>query len=348
MCNCKKHARQFCWHLKKFGQCRYGRNCRYRHGKVNHECPYFKANQCVFGVRCWLKHSLPKPATVADFVEAEVNKVSAEKEKKRASLSDSKVKKGTPEHLMKPAFKGIQQILDDNAKLKDENHRLGQQVTSLKKQVERVTKPLRKRMKENEMKVSEESIDEFFDERAQAIDKIKGLEETVTLLGDELEKKNEIINNKNDLIVSLTDEKKAWVSEQNTILYLKNRVEELEGFQHTSYKIIYSAILKIEKLICREVRGKLLENKKRLERYFSDSELEKLREPFLFKAPTCALVQLREQNARPEVHLNALLLSLCRLFDDKKGDLQLQSIVDDFNLQDYVRYIDEKGVETAF
>mmetsp|Transcript_22541 Transcript_22541/g.28368 ORF Transcript_22541/g.28368 Transcript_22541/m.28368 type:complete len:247 (+) Transcript_22541:79-819(+) len=228
MCNCKKHARQFCWHLKKFGQCRYGRNCRYRHGKVNHECPYFKANQCVFGVRCWLKHSLPKPATVADFVEAEVNKVSAEKEKKRASLSDSKVKKGTPEHLMKPAFKGIQQILDDNAKLKDENHRLGQQVTSLKKQVERVTKPLRKRMKENEMKVSEESIDEFFDERAQAIDKIKGLEETVTLLGDELEKKNEIINNKNDLIVSLTDEKKAWVSEQNTIRYLKEHIQELE------------------------------------------------------------------------------------------------------------------------
>mmetsp|Transcript_22542 Transcript_22542/g.28369 ORF Transcript_22542/g.28369 Transcript_22542/m.28369 type:complete len:287 (+) Transcript_22542:200-1060(+) len=228
MCNCKRHARQFCWHLKKFGQCRYGRNCRYRHGKVNHECPYFKANQCVFGVRCWLKHSLPKPATVADFVEAEVNKVSAEKEKKRASLSDSKVKKGTPEHLMKPAFKGIQQILDDNAKLKDENHRLGQQVTSLKKQVERVTKPLRKRMKENEMKVSEESIDEFFDERAQAIDKIKGLEETVTLLGDELEKKNEIINNKNDLIVSLTDEKKAWVSEQNTIRYLKSHIQKLE------------------------------------------------------------------------------------------------------------------------
>mmetsp|Transcript_16968 Transcript_16968/g.22420 ORF Transcript_16968/g.22420 Transcript_16968/m.22420 type:complete len:289 (+) Transcript_16968:278-1144(+) len=279
MCNCKRHARQFCWHLKKFGQCRYGRNCRYRHGKVNHECPYFKANQCVFGVRCWLKHSLPKPATVADFVEAEVNKVSAEKEKKRASLSDSKVKKGTPEHLMKPAFKGIQQILDDNAKLKDENRRLGQQVTSLKKQVERVTKPLRKRMKENEMKVSEESIDEFFDERARLINKSKGLEETVTLLGDELEKKNEIIDNKNDLIVSLTDEKKTFVCEQNTIQYLKKRIEKLEGVEDSRLEIIYTLILKVERLEGKEnecLRGE----KKKLEQYFSAPRVEALKKAF--------------------------------------------------------------------
>jgi len=206
MCNCKKQARQFCWHLKRFGHCRYGRNCRYRHGKVNHECPYFKANQCVFGVRCWLKHSLPKPATIADFVEAEVKNLKAKKgkvKKERCIQEEIESSKVTAGKLLEPSRKHINKVLEHNAKLRETNHRLGDQIVALNKELDQIKKTF-------------------------SINKIKELEATVKLLGEEVEKKNDLLDAKNDLIVSLAEEKKSFVSEQNTIQYLKNHIQELE------------------------------------------------------------------------------------------------------------------------